>query len=92
MKKFTRKTVATSHDAIMKFEANHFITQHISYEFAKKVPIVEVQIDPLQKIYLDIDLNNNSRTLEPNKMGVLKYASRAIFWVQNIFQSVSFLM
>ncbi len=44
MKKFTIKTVATSHDAIMKFEANHFITQHISYEFAN---IEEAKISPL---------------------------------------------
>lgn len=68
------------------------VGETIRYQFSKKVPIVEVQIDPFQKIYLDIDLNNNSKTLEPNKIGILKYASRAIFWVQNIFQSVSFLM
>lgn len=44
MKKFTIKTVPTSHDDIMKFEANHFITQHISYEFAN---IEEAKISPL---------------------------------------------
>lgn len=44
MKKFTIKIVATSHEGIMKFEANHFITQHISYEFAN---IEEAKISPL---------------------------------------------
>lgn len=44
MKKFTVKPVATSHQEIMKFEANHFITQHISYEFAN---IEEAKISPL---------------------------------------------
>lgn len=44
MKKFTVKPVVTSHEGIMKFEANHFITQHISYEFAN---IEEAKISPL---------------------------------------------
>lgn len=44
MKKFNVKPVATSHEGIMKFEANHFITQHISYEFAN---IDEAKISPL---------------------------------------------
>lgn len=44
MKKFTVKPVVTSHEGIMKFEANHFVTQHISYEFAN---IEEAKISPL---------------------------------------------
>ncbi len=48
MKKFTVKPVVTSHEGIMKFEANHFITQHISYEFAN---IEEAKISPLAQQY-----------------------------------------
>ena len=44
MKEYTIKIVPTSHDGIVKFEANHFITQHISYEFAN---IEEAKISPL---------------------------------------------
>lgn len=44
MKKYTITPVATSHEGIMKFEANYFITQHISYEFAN---IEEAKISPL---------------------------------------------
>jgi len=44
MKTYTISPVSTSHDSIMKFEANYFITQHISYEFAN---IEEAKISPL---------------------------------------------
>ncbi len=44
MKKYTIKVVPTSHEGIMKFEANYFLTQHISYEFEN---IEEAKISPL---------------------------------------------
>ncbi len=54
--------------------------------------IVSACIDPDKKLYLDIDFNNNSFTTEPERAGILKYATRSIYWVQNIMQSASFLM
>ena len=49
MKTYTITPVTTSHESIMKFEANYFITQHISYEFAN---IEEAKISPLaQKLF-----------------------------------------
>ena len=44
MKKFTIKAAPTSHEGIMKFESNYFLTQHISYEFEN---IEEAKISPL---------------------------------------------
>jgi len=44
MSTFTIKPVSTSHEGILKFEANQFITQHISYEFEN---IEEAKISPL---------------------------------------------
>lgn len=44
MKNHTIKIVPTSHTSIVKFESNHFITQHISYEFEN---IEEAKISPL---------------------------------------------
>ncbi len=44
MSTFNIKPVSTSHDSIVKFEANQFITQHISYEFEN---IEEAKISPL---------------------------------------------
>jgi len=54
--------------------------------------IVSAIIDPDKKLYLDIDFNNNSFSTEPERSGILKYATRSIYWVQNIMQSTSFLM
>ena len=54
--------------------------------------IISASIDPDKKLYLDIDFNNNSFTTEPERSGIMKYAARSIFWVQNIMQSASFLM
>jgi hypothetical protein len=61
-------------------------------QYKKNATIVSVSIDPDKRIYMDIDFNNNSMTLQPKSMGIFKYASRSIFWVQNILQSISFLM
>ncbi len=62
------------------------------FEFSGNLKIVSAQIDPQQKIGLDIDWNNNSLTLKPEKSPCWKYAVKAIFWVQNLLQTVSFLM
>ena len=61
------------------------------FRYQGKSRIVAAHLDPNQKIYLDIDFNNNSLTLEPKRTPLLKYAFKAIFWVQNTLQTVSFL-
>lgn len=61
------------------------------FEFVGKAKIVSAQIDPQQKISLDLDLNNNSLTLKPDNTSMWKYAMKAIFWIQNLFQMLSFL-
>jgi len=62
-----------------------------TFEFKNGLKIVSAQIDPMQKIALDVDLNNNSMTLQPAKATLWKYAAKAIFWVQNLLQTISFL-
>jgi hypothetical protein len=61
------------------------------FEFKGAVKVVSAQIDPHYKMSLDIDLNNNSMTLQPDKTTPWKYAAKAIFWIQNLFQTLSFL-
>jgi len=61
------------------------------FEFTGTLKIVSAQIDPQQKIALDIDQNNNSMTLQPEKTALWKYAAKAIFWIQNLMQTISFL-
>lgn len=64
---------------------------HGVYELSTK-QLRSLEIDPERKLFLDIDFNNNSYTLDPDNGGIWKYATRSIYWVQNIIQSASFLM
>ena len=61
------------------------------FEFTGSSKVVSAQIDPMQKLGLDVDLNNNSMTLKPSEAPCWKYAVKVIFWVQNLMQAVSFL-
>ncbi len=60
----------------------------LRYERPEK--IVWAHIDPEQKIYMDINFNNNSITREPDKAPIHKWASKVLFWVQNVLQSMFF--
>ncbi|MBI5914264.1 MAG: M1 family peptidase, partial [Bacteroidetes bacterium] len=62
------------------------------FEYPSKSKIESVHIDPQQKIYLDIDLNNNSLTLKPETTVLWKYTLKAVFWMQNVMQTVGFLV
>jgi hypothetical protein len=65
-------------------------TKVFVYETSNRV--VAAHLDPLQKIYLDIDLNNNSMTLQPHTSALWKYAAKVVFWVQNLLQMVGFFV
>lgn len=54
--------------------------------------LICAQIDPEQKLYLDIDLNNNSFKSDVSSIGAIKYSGRVLYWVQNILQGFSILM
>ncbi len=58
------------------------------YERPEKV--VSVHIDPEQIMYMDINLNNNSMTTEPDELPIWKWASKVLFWMQNALQSMFF--
>ncbi len=62
------------------------------FEISAASSVVSAQIDPQQKISLDIDLNNNSLTLQPAAAPLWKYAAKALFWIQQLFQTIGFLM
>ena len=62
------------------------------FNFTEKTKVVTVDIDPERKLYLDINLNNNSLTYEATRAPALKVASKVMYWVQNIIQSVSILI
>ncbi|MFN0176111.1 MAG: M1 family metallopeptidase [Saprospiraceae bacterium] len=86
-------------ELLVTFEDGSTQTMHWSgeegskiFEFSGGLKIISAQIDPQQKIALDVDLNNNSMTLQPENISLWKYAAKAIFWIQNLMQTTSFLM
>ena len=64
----------------------------ITKTIVSETPLISVQIDPENKIFIDLDHNNNSYTRKPAKAPLRKYAMKAIYWVQNSLQGLSFLM
>lgn len=85
-------------EVLVTFEDGSSHTLHWSGEEGARVfecsgpsKVVSAQIDPQHKIGLDIDQNNNSYTLQPEAAPLWKYAAKAIFWIQNLLQTVSFL-
>jgi hypothetical protein len=48
-------------------------------------------IDPEGKIPMDLNENNNSRTVEPRRRGVWKLVARWVYWLQGMFSLASFL-
>ncbi|NQU81772.1 MAG: M1 family peptidase, partial [Bacteroidetes bacterium] len=59
-------------------------TKEFSYEKPEK--IIWAKIDPENKIMLDINLQNNSRAIEPPKTVFNKYLIKFLFLMQNILQ------
>ena len=52
--------------------------------------IVSAQIDPENKIACDINLSNNAITDESANKPLWKYTVNFLFWLQNLFQTVTF--
>jgi hypothetical protein len=60
-------------------------TKEFSYEKPEK--IIRAIIDPENKIMLDINLQNNSRAVKPQKTVFTKYMIKFLFFMQNLFQN-----
>ncbi|MEM9916831.1 MAG: M1 family metallopeptidase [Bacteroidota bacterium] len=65
-------------------------TKEFNYTGPSKIEWAK--IDPENKIYIDQNLNNNSRTTKPQTTAVKKYSSRFMLWMQQIMQSVTFFI
>ena len=61
-------------------------------QFVVDGEVVSVHIDPDQKLQLDIDLNNNSYSTKKVRGPITKFSWKTTNWLQNIFQTLSFLM
>ena len=62
-------------------------TKEFAYERPEK--IVWAQIDPENKIMIDINFHNNSLTTKPKKAVIWKYALKFLFRLQNVMQFFS---
>ena len=58
------------------------------FKFYTDAKIVSAQIDPENKIQIDVNLANNSKQYEPNMNPAWKYMVKFLFWMQNIIQSI----
>jgi len=56
------------------------------FRYTKPSKLVSAEIDPDRKIPLDVNLTNNSLTVEPQGNGLLKLSSKLLFWVQVLFE------
>ena len=56
------------------------------------VQIEYVTIDPLQKIYMDVNILNNSKRTKPNTRGIWAYVSSWAMRIQQVFQGISFFI
>jgi hypothetical protein len=54
------------------------------FVFVDSSKVVTAVVDPDQKIWLDLNFNNNSFTTESYSAGIWKYTLRWLFWVQNM--------
>ena len=60
--------------------------------FDTDVKIDYVEIDPMQKNYMDINMLNNSKRTEPNTRGIWAYVSSWAMRIQQVFQGFSFFV
>ena len=52
--------------------------------------VVKAQVDPYNKVLVDINLLNNGITLKDENKPIWKYTVKFLFWLQNVIQTVSF--
>jgi len=64
-------------------------TAEFKYEGQSKV--VWAKVDPENKIPLDVNLVNNSLTTEPESGVFVKYATKFLFWMENVMLTFSML-
>jgi len=60
------------------------------YVYFKPYKLKSAQVDPENKVILDVNYTNNSRVLKAKKVSPLKYALKSMFNFQNILSFISF--
>jgi aminopeptidase N len=61
----------------------------VKYKYTYPSKIKYVQVDPENKILLDVNFSNNSYRLESADKTALKWSSRLMFWLQHLLQVIT---
>ncbi len=61
------------------------------YRYIKPTKLVSATVDPDNKIPLDVNLTNNSKTLEPQAAGINRTAAGFLYWIQALFDQPELL-
>ncbi len=61
------------------------------YVYQKPSKLVYATVDPDRKIPLDVNLTNNSKTVDDQTKGIDKFSFRFLFWVQVLFDQPGIL-
>ncbi|HNB57210.1 MAG TPA: M1 family metallopeptidase [bacterium] len=77
-------------DSIVETWDGQYAPQEFVYH--GKAKIKSVHIDPDRVNLLDINWTNNSRVLERDEVGIQRYITRFLFWLQNIGQVLAVLV
>jgi len=56
------------------------------YVYIRPAKLVSATVDPDRKILLDVNFTNNSRTVEAQKLGLLKLSARWLFGIQFLME------
>jgi len=62
------------------------------FRYEKPAKLVSAAVDPDKKVWLDVNLINNSKTVESHALGANKLAARWRFWMQFLLDAPQWLL
>ncbi len=62
-----------------------------TFTLNQKGRVLWAQVDPGQKIYMDVNTINNSLSVDPSAEPAAKYAAKFLFWIENAAQWLAWL-
>ncbi len=60
-------------------------------EFNRAEKVVWAKVDPENKLLIDVNMNNNSYSTDPENGSKKKYFTKFIYWVENLMLSISMI-
>ena len=61
------------------------------YSYTKPTKLVSATVDPGNKIPIDVNITNNGRTIEKQRLGINKLSARWMFWMQFLLDQPEFM-